>query len=87
MTITITDPNSIAFVFRRRRAVTPPALRLRASSGPISLASASRTLVVVAAQRERMPEADRANPSNIASRRLPCAQTGDQFDGAVDLSP
>ncbi|HME83772.1 MAG TPA: hypothetical protein VKG91_04275 [Roseiarcus sp.] len=35
-------PNSIAFVFRRHRAVTPPALRLRASSGPIWLASASR---------------------------------------------
>ena len=35
-------PISIAFVFRRRRAVTPPALRLRASSGPVRLASASR---------------------------------------------
>ena len=39
------------------------------------------------AQRERMPAADRANPSNIPSRRLPCEQARDQFDGALDLSP
>ena len=35
-------PISIAFVFRRRRAVTSPALRLRASSGPVWIASISR---------------------------------------------
>src|SRR5208337_4659092 len=52
--------------------VTMPPCLVRSELARFSLTR----LLVVAAQRERMPAADRANPSNIAGRRLPCAQTG-----------
>ncbi len=67
-----------------RCAAGPHAPRLVRSD----LARLSLTrFVVVAAQRPRMPAAERANPSNIASRRLPGALSAHQFDVAVDLSP
>jgi hypothetical protein len=85
MTIT-PNSNPTAFVFRRRRALAPPALRLHVSSGPIGLAAASTASSSPPNPSER-PTAEPANLSAIASLPLPNAQAGAQIETAAALSP
>ena len=62
------SPNAIAVL---RRAVTPTVSTIRASSGSMRLASASRVPPSWPLEALECPHPTRANPSNCASRR-PC---------------
>ena len=85
MTIT-PNSNPTAFVFRRRRTLAPPALRLHVAFAPIGLAAAS-TASSAPPNRSERPTAKPANLSAIASLPLPDAQAGAQIEPAAALSP